>query len=239
MRPGAFLDCAGACRCAAALGQRSILGPLLAPVEASGSSESIHGIVHKLHAEQNRNATFSAGNAVGATVDSGDIFEVQCLCASGGWVTRDGKPSDGAVATPSRVHHARPNGSLRHPAGEAKEAEYKASVGLVSGNPICEPIYVKGAEPGDTLQVDVLDLRTAEFGWTCVRPAGTLLGHPTREFLGPDPVYDDPDAPELGADAPRVFIWDLHPDTKADCELALADGRVLKVPYARKSMREW
>ena len=84
---------------------------------------------------------------------------------------------------------------------------YKESQGVSGGNPICEPVFVKGAEPGDTLQVEVLKLRTADFGWTCVRPGGTLLDAPTRETLGYDPIYDDPDAPEDGIDAPRVFIW--------------------------------
>ena len=48
---------------------------------------------------------------------------------------------------------------------QEKVDEYHAAVGVTSGNPICEPIYVNGAEPGDTLQVDVLDLKTGKFGW--------------------------------------------------------------------------
>ena len=43
---------------------------------------------------------------------------------------------------------------------------------------------------------------------------------------------DDPNAPESGIDAPRVFIWDLHPDTREDCELKIANGKTLRVPYA-------
>ena len=71
----------------------------------------------------------------------------------------------------------------------------KVSQGVDGGNPVCEPVYVNGAEPGDTLQVDVLQLRTAEFGWTCVRPSGTTLEAPTREVMGDDPQYDDPAGP--------------------------------------------
>ncbi len=37
------------------------------------------------------------------------------------------------------------------------------------------PIYVKGAEPGDTLQVDFLDLQPAEWGWTAIIPGFGLL----------------------------------------------------------------
>ena len=37
------------------------------------------------------------------------------------------------------------------------------------------PIYVEGAEPGDTLQVEFLDLQPAEWGWTAVIPGFGLL----------------------------------------------------------------
>lgn len=32
------------------------------------------------------------------------------------------------------------------------------------------PVFINGAEPGDTLKVDILDLQTADWGWTCVLP---------------------------------------------------------------------
>ncbi len=231
--PGGFAryNCLGACNCAAVLqggegrGRAdSVLGPLLAPAEASGSasSESIHGILHTLRDDQNRNATFSADNSPGVVIESGDIFEVQCLCASGGWVTRDGVPSPGAVAT-SRSHAEHPTGSLRDPNGVAEENAYKESQGVSGGNPICEPVFVKGAEPGDTLQVEVLKLRTADFGWTCVRPGSTLLDAPTRDTLGYDPTYDDPDAPEDGIDAARVFIWSVSLGFQTTCLRANRD----------------
>ena len=37
------------------------------------------------------------------------------------------------------------------------------------------PIWVNGAEPGDTLQVDVLDLRHGEWGWAAFLPGFGLL----------------------------------------------------------------
>ncbi len=41
------------------------------------------------------------------------------------------------------------------------------------------PIFVRGAEPGDTLAVHILDVATAEWGFTMQRPAaGLLLGFP-------------------------------------------------------------
>jgi acetamidase/formamidase len=45
------------------------------------------------------------------------------------------------------------------------------------------PIYVEGAEPGDTLEIEVLDLRPADWGWTAVIPGFGLLAD---EF--PDPA---------------------------------------------------
>lgn len=37
------------------------------------------------------------------------------------------------------------------------------------------PIYVEGAEPGDTLQVEILDLEPATWGWTAIIPGFGLL----------------------------------------------------------------
>lgn len=37
------------------------------------------------------------------------------------------------------------------------------------------PIYVEGAEPGDTLQIELLDLRPADWGWTALIPGFGLL----------------------------------------------------------------
>jgi acetamidase/formamidase len=43
------------------------------------------------------------------------------------------------------------------------------------GHPLTGPIYVDGARPGDVLQVDVLDVRPASFGWTAIVPELGLL----------------------------------------------------------------
>ncbi len=37
------------------------------------------------------------------------------------------------------------------------------------------PIYVEGAQPGDTLEIEVVDLQPAEWGWTAVIPGFGLL----------------------------------------------------------------
>jgi acetamidase/formamidase len=37
------------------------------------------------------------------------------------------------------------------------------------------PVHISSAEPGDTLQVDVLNVQTADWGWTGVIPGFGLL----------------------------------------------------------------
>ena len=41
--------------------------------------------------------------------------------------------------------------------------------------PLAGPIAVEGAEPGDTLAVEVLDLHTQGWGWTAILPGLGLL----------------------------------------------------------------
>ena len=44
---------------------------------------------------------------------------------------------------------------------------------------VCGPVFVEGAQPGDTLQVEVLAIETADWGWTAMIPGFGLL---TDEF---------------------------------------------------------
>ena len=135
-------NCVGACRCSAAFGSRpSLLGPLLAPAEVAGGP-SIHEVVHKMRDDQNTNATFSGANPPGLVIDSGDIFEVTTLDASGGHITRNGEPQLGAIATPGRVHRNGGPSSVIGPEddpgfGTGNRAGYQVP-GVTSGNPICE-----------------------------------------------------------------------------------------------------
>lgn len=41
--------------------------------------------------------------------------------------------------------------------------------------PLCGPIAIQGAEPGDTLAIEVLDIHTQGWGWTAVLPGLGLL----------------------------------------------------------------
>jgi acetamidase/formamidase len=42
-------------------------------------------------------------------------------------------------------------------------------------NPVSGPVYVKGAEPGDALAVELLELRPQAWGWTAIIPGFGLL----------------------------------------------------------------
>jgi len=78
-------------------------------------------------------------------VKSGDTITFDCLDASGGVIT--------------------PNVT----------SEDLASLSLAGFNKVSGPIHVLTAAPGDTLQVDVLDVQTADWGWTAILPGFGLL----------------------------------------------------------------
>lgn len=80
-----------------------------------------------------------------ATVASGDEVEFDCLDASGGQLTAGSTTDDLAALDFARVDQ-------------------------VNG-----PIAVHGAEPGDTLQVDLLEFTPDDWGWTASIPGFGLL----------------------------------------------------------------
>lgn len=80
-----------------------------------------------------------------ATVASGDIVEIDALDASCGQITQYSTVADLAALDFSRVDQ-------------------------VNG-----PIAVEGAEPGDTLEIELLDFQPADWGWTASIPGFGLL----------------------------------------------------------------
>ncbi len=80
-----------------------------------------------------------------ATVGSGDEVEFDCLDASNGQLTADSTTDDIATLVFDQVDQ-------------------------VTG-----PVAVEGAEPGDTLQVDLLEFVPADWGWTASIPGFGLL----------------------------------------------------------------
>jgi len=66
------------------------------------------------------------------------------------------------------------------------------TINMGAFNPVNGPVFVDGAQPGDTLQVDVLRIENPEWGWTGLFPGFGLLAD---EF------------PE-----PALKIWKLEPE---------------------------
>jgi acetamidase/formamidase len=76
--------------------------------------------------------------------------------------------------------------------------------GPFRGHPLTGPVRVRGARPGDTLVVDVVEMRPgADFGWTAIRPGRGLL-------------------PEAEFPKPYLQIWDLSDGVHARSERGIA-----------------
>jgi acetamidase/formamidase len=85
-------------------------------------------------------------------VESGAAVELEVIDASGGQLGRDSGVEDVAALDFSRV------------------------------NPVTGPVCVKGAAPGDVLEVEILSLRPRDWGWTAIIPGFGLLAD---EFAEP------------------------------------------------------
>ena len=96
------------------------------------------------------------------TIDSGDTVIFE---------TRDA--SDGRITPGTRLEDLDLNAPFR-------------------GHPLTGPVYIRDAAPGDTLEVEVLELRPGSYGWTRFSPGRGLL---------PDDF-----------DRPFLQIWDLTRD---------------------------
>lgn len=79
------------------------------------------------------------------TVDPGDTVTFDCIDASNNQLT----PKSTADAIPA------------------------FDVNLA--DPVFGPVYINGAEPGDALEIEVLELQTADWGWTAIIPNFGLL----------------------------------------------------------------
>jgi len=76
--------------------------------------------------------------------------------------------------------------------------------GPFRGHPLTGPVRVRGAEPGDVLVVEILDVRPdADFGWTAIRPGRGLL-------------------PESDFSKPFLQIWDLSDGAHARMDRRVA-----------------
>ena len=63
-------------------------------------------------------------------------------------------------------------------AGQLKKGDPAAKLGTLDFDrlyPLGGPVYVKGAEPGDRLEVEILELRPGSWGWAAILPGLGLL----------------------------------------------------------------
>ena len=123
--------------------------------------------------------TWDAGNAPVLTIDSGDTVVVH---------TRD--VSDNQIGPDSTVDVI---------AGLDWDRVY----------PLAGPIAVDGAQPGDTLAIEVLDLHTQGWGWTAILPGLGLLADDFPDRVPADlrPQRGRRDLPARGhRDPDRAFL---------------------------------
>jgi acetamidase/formamidase len=85
-------------------------------------------------------------------VESGETVQLEAADASGGQLTRNASAAEVATLDFERV------------------------------NPITGPVFVRGAQPGDVLAVDILELLPHDWGWTAIIPGFGLLAD---EFTEP------------------------------------------------------
>ncbi|MFE9819904.1 acetamidase/formamidase family protein [Streptomyces sp. NPDC005773] len=59
--------------------------------------------------------------------------------------------------------------------GRASTAAELTTLDFATLNPVTGPLHVAGAEPGDALVIDILDVQVGEWGWTACLPGFGLL----------------------------------------------------------------
>jgi acetamidase/formamidase len=123
---------------------------------------------HSLHRVGQESGHFGWDNSIPAVleIESGEEVELEVRDASGGQLNRD---SDAAEV---------------------------ATLDFLRVNPVTGPVYVKGARPGSTLSVEILEMRPRDWGWTAIIPGFGLLAD---EFTEPWLRIS-----EVDADAGRV-----------------------------------
>jgi acetamidase/formamidase len=107
------------------------------------------------------------------------------------------EPSQGKSARDALAHHAA-DLDPELAALVAAAARHEPAIGPGSelrGHALTGPVYISGAEQGDTLLVEIVDIRPAEWGWTACGPGVGLLGDMFEEGT--------------------LHVWDLRSGTRA------------------------
>jgi acetamidase/formamidase len=72
------------------------------------------------------------------------------------------------------------------------EAAELGSLDFDRMNPVAGPVFVRGARPGDALEVEILDVRTRAWGWTAIVPRfGLMVDELRGPWLGMSTVERD------------------------------------------------
>ncbi len=105
------------------------------------------GHAHSIHGVSSEHTATVWDNAAVPVleVESGAVVELECVDASGGQLHRDSTAADVQTMDMTKV------------------------------NPVTGPVFVKGAEPGDALAVEILGLDPQAWGWTALIPGFGLL----------------------------------------------------------------
>mgnify|MGYP001161900368 FL=1 len=115
-------------------------------------------------------------------------------------------------------------------------------------NPTSGPVYVKGAKPGDTLEIEFLDFRQLDWGWTAIIPGFGLLTDDfkdpaikifdlkkrnTAEFLDGIDIFLKPFPGTIGVALPEAGNFNVVPPRKNGGNMDvrhLTKGRKLYLP---------
>lgn len=65
--------------------------------------------------------------------------------------------------------------------GKTSETPIIPSLDFSLVNPVFGPVYVRDAQPGDVLKIEVVDLETADWGWSAIIPGFGLLADEFRD----------------------------------------------------------
>ncbi|MFL5861364.1 MAG: acetamidase/formamidase family protein [Solirubrobacteraceae bacterium] len=105
------------------------------------------GHSHSIHSIGSEDAAFVWDNAATPVLEteSGEAVQLECADASGGQLSAESTAQD------------------------------VARLDLAHVNPITGPVFVKQAQPGDVLQVEILELTPTDWGWTAIIPGFGLL----------------------------------------------------------------
>ena len=90
-------------------------------------------------------------------------------------------------------------------AGQLQKGDPASKLGALDFNrlyPLGGPVYVRGAEPGDALEVEILELKPGSWGWTALLPGLGLLA---SDFPDPYVRYF-----ELGDRTSAELRHDVH-----------------------------